>query len=77
MSHRSRNGRQTRAYPVWLFRSRVGNPPGTSGLLVGLAIFSVMGAWVYFTREPGPIDLDPQGKAGAFEPFSREIYPGD
>ncbi len=44
-------------------------PLGTSGLLVGLAIFFVIGAWVYLTREPGPIDLDPQGKAGAFEPF--------
>jgi hypothetical protein len=44
-------------------------PPGTSGLLVGLAIFFVIGAWVYLTREPGPIDLDPQGKPGAFEPF--------
>jgi len=44
-------------------------PPGTSGLLVGVSIFVLIGALVYLTREPGPIDLDPRGKVGAFEPF--------
>src|SRR5580704_1651435 len=43
--------------------------PGTSGLLVGLAIFSAIGACAYLTRGPGPFDLDPQAKFGAFEPF--------
>jgi len=44
-------------------------PPGTSGLVVGAVLFLVIGTSVYFTREDGPFNLDPQGKAGAFEPF--------
>jgi hypothetical protein len=44
-------------------------PPGISGLVVSLVIFIVIGACVYVTREPGPFNLDPKGKDGAFEPF--------
>jgi hypothetical protein len=44
-------------------------PPGTSGLLVGLGIFLVIGAWAYLSIGPGPFELDPEGKPGAFEPF--------
>jgi hypothetical protein len=36
---------------------------------VGLAIFFVIGACAYFTRELGPFNLDPKAKPGAFEPF--------
>ena len=44
-------------------------PPGTSGLLVGSAIGFLIGESVYLTRGPGPFNLDPQEKPGAFEPF--------
>jgi len=44
-------------------------PAGASGLLAGLAIFFVIGAWAYLTRGAGPFDLDPQARPGAFEPF--------
>jgi|SRR5580704_97169 hypothetical protein len=44
-------------------------PFGTSGLLVGIALFLVIGAYNYFSLGPGPFNLDPMAKAGAFEPF--------
>jgi hypothetical protein len=44
-------------------------PPGSAGLLVGLTLFVIIGAWAHLTRAAGPFDLDPQGKPGAFEPF--------
>lgn len=43
--------------------------PGTSGLIVGAAIFVGIGATIYLTREHEAYNLDPEGKPGAFEPF--------
>jgi len=43
--------------------------PGFSGLFVGLGILLSIGTAAYFTRGPGPFNLDPQGRPGAFEPF--------
>jgi uncharacterized membrane protein YesL len=44
-------------------------PLGINGVIVGLAIFGVIGAAAYITREQGPFNYDPMGKPGAFEPF--------
>jgi hypothetical protein len=44
-------------------------PPGTSGVITGLGIFLAIGALAYATRGPGPFNLDPLNKPGAFEPF--------
>jgi hypothetical protein len=46
--------------------------PGTTGLLTGLAIFVVIGACSYLTREAGPFNLDPNEVPGAFEPFLKK-----
>ncbi len=43
--------------------------PGIGGLIVGFAIFLATGAYSYFSLGPGPFNLDPLGKPGAFEPF--------
>ena len=44
-------------------------PPGSSGLITGVGIFLAIGALAYVTRGPGPFNLDPQNRLGAFEPF--------
>ena len=44
-------------------------PPGAGGLLVGIGLFGGLWLLIYFTREPGPFNLDPGGKVGTFEPF--------
>src|SRR2546430_2242978 len=44
-------------------------PPGTSGLITGVGISLAIGTLAYSTRGPGPFNLDPQNRAGAFEPF--------
>ena len=44
-------------------------PPGLMGVIVGAAIFLLLGPGVYLTRERGPFNLDHQDKPGAFEPF--------
>jgi hypothetical protein len=44
-------------------------PPGTSGLITGVGIFLAIGTLAYSTRGPGPFNLDPQNRPGAFEPF--------
>jgi hypothetical protein len=44
-------------------------PPGLSGAITGVGIFLAIGALAYFTRGPGPFNLDPQNRPGAFEPF--------
>src|SRR6266478_2170670 len=44
-------------------------PPGASGLITGVGIFLAIGTLAYSTRGPGPFNLDPQNRAGAFEPF--------
>jgi hypothetical protein len=43
--------------------------PGTSGLLVGLAIPLIMLPCLYSTKKFKAYNLDPQGIPGAFEPF--------
>lgn len=42
---------------------------GFSGALLGLLIFPCFYSILYFTKEFEAYNLDPQGKAGAFEPF--------
>src|SRR5208337_985912 len=44
-------------------------PSGTSGFLTGFGMFLIIFISAYSTREAGPFNLDPQNKAGAFEPF--------
>jgi hypothetical protein len=44
-------------------------PPGASGVITGVCIFLAIGTLAYATREPGPFNLDPQNRSGAFEPF--------
>lgn len=44
-------------------------PSGLSGLIVGLAIFPSLWFACYLPLDPGPFDLDPKGRPGAFEPF--------
>jgi hypothetical protein len=44
-------------------------PPGLAGLLVGLGVFPAIGLPIYFSLAPGPFNLDPMGRANAFEPF--------
>lgn len=44
-------------------------PPGLAGLGVGLGIFFGLGTAIYKTRRPGPFNLDPDNRPGAFEPF--------
>lgn len=44
-------------------------PPGSSGLSTGVGIFLAIGVLAYVTRGPGPFNLDPQNRPGAFEPF--------
>jgi hypothetical protein len=43
--------------------------PGFSGVVLGASIFVVVGTLSYFTKEFESYNLDPQGKAGTFEPF--------
>jgi hypothetical protein len=43
--------------------------PGFSGIMLGAVVFVVIGALSYLTKKDVPYNLDPQGKAGAFEPF--------
>ena len=43
--------------------------PGVSGFALGGVLFLAIGALSYSTKKDVPYNLDPQGKAGAFEPF--------
>ena len=43
--------------------------PGFSGLVLGPFVFGVVWCLTFFTKAPGPFNLDPQGGKGAFEPF--------
>jgi hypothetical protein len=42
---------------------------GFSGAVLGLLVFPVLYSFLYFTKEFETYNLDPQGKANAFEPF--------
>jgi len=44
-------------------------PPGTSGVVTSVGVFLAISLLAYLTRGPGPFNLDPQNKPGAFEPF--------
>jgi hypothetical protein len=43
--------------------------PGASGILLGAVVFLLIGSVSYFTKEHKAYNLDPEGRAGAFEPF--------
>src|SRR3984957_13622542 len=43
--------------------------PGASGLIVGAAIFVLIGTCAYFSKAPALYEMDSQGKPGSFEPF--------
>jgi len=40
--------------------------PGVSGLFAGIGLLGGLWLLIYYTRVPGPFNLDPKGKPGAF-----------